>query len=63
MESDSFTVQREAIIVITNAISVAQLNDITYHLAMQNNFALFKIFASGLEKNDQSLQIEILEAL
>jgi len=55
MESDSFTVQREAIIVITNAISVAQLNDITYHLAMQNNFALFKIFASGLEKNDQSL--------
>jgi len=63
MESDSFTVQREAIIIITNAISVAQLDDVTYHLAKHNNYALFGIFSSGLDNSDASLQIEILEAL
>ena len=63
MESESLTVQREAIIVITNSICVANIDDITYHLAMHNNYALIGVIAKALELSDNSLKIEVLETL
>jgi len=63
MNSESTTVSREAILIITNAISTAQIEEITYHLANHNNYYLLGIFAKALENDDFNLIQEILEAL